>query len=757
MLQVWTRSADTYAVSTGPTRMDYDATSPDQWQGHPWLSRALRVLIFLVPISLSVTLSLLAAHFVGPVRLGMNRWLWWAMVAAASTVVLLVADHYVRRLLPLTALLKMTLIFPDHAPSRFGLALRTGTTKQLERLVKQSNASGSAVKELDRAAMMLELVAALSVHDRLTRGHCERVRAYTDLIIEEMHIPERDANLLRWSALLHDVGKLRVPREILTSDRRPTVAEWDVLTTHPAQGMALTASLADWLGEWRRTIGEHHERWDGNGYPGRLSRDQIHLGARIVAVADAFDVMTSVRSYKKPIPAAVAREEIARCAATQFDPTVVRAFLSIGLRRVRFTLGPLAWISNLPLLGQAPVLSAASNAIGGVATASVLAVATAAGASPAAQPPLRPTPVVQAYTLATTVTAPNFDVTGKRDEQLVVNLEGSAGTEVNMTLMAQPQHGEAIVSRQPSLGGDGHWTSEVLITPAAGFTGQDHLDYEVCDSDAKCAHGSVRILLVEPTAPMDPGGTSSTTTGLVAGSSDTTLGGATTTTTATDTPGVLETVPTVPTATTAAPPTTRPPTTPPPTTERTTATTIAATTTTAPPTTTVPPGPADTQRLFMTAIGGSQYSFSASSPPAVDPEPDADNDGKPGVTIAKDSHDGVVWTNQFTSNIHLDGPVTVDLFSTIRNFSSDRGTLVAKLLVCDATGTNCTTLLQRQWTFKPWNVGDVATWTERRLALGTIDRIVPAGSQLRLVLTATDRDLWIAISGDRPSSLQLTI
>jgi hypothetical protein len=142
--------------------MDYDATAHEQWQGHPWLSRVLRLLIFLIPISMSVTLSLLAAHYMGPVRLGMNRWLWWAMVAAVSTVVLLVADHFVRRLLPLTALLKMTLIFPDNAPSRFGLALRTGTTKQLERLVKESSASGVAGKELDRAQMERRLSLAVT-------------------------------------------------------------------------------------------------------------------------------------------------------------------------------------------------------------------------------------------------------------------------------------------------------------------------------------------------------------------------------------------------------------------------------------------------------------------------------------------------------------------------------------------------------------------------------------------------------------------
>ena len=709
------------------------------------MSRALRLLIFLIPVSLSVTVSLLAVHFYGPVRVGMNRWLWWALVAAASTVVLLIADHFVRRLLPLTALLKMTLIFPDHAPSRFGLALRTGTTKQLERLVRQSSASGSADREVDRAAMMLELVAALSVHDRLTRGHCERVRAYTDLIIKEMRVPESDANLLRWAALLHDVGKLRVPREILTSDRRPTPAEWKVLTTHPAQGMALTESLADWLGEWRRTIGEHHERWDGNGYPNRLGRDQIHLGARIVAVADAFDVMTSARSYKQPVPAAVAREEIARCASTQFDPTVVRAFLNVGLRRLRFALGPLAWISNIPFLGQAPIMSVASNAIGGVATASVLAVATAGGATPAAQPPLRPSPVVQAYVLATSVTAPNLDVTGNRDEQLVVNLQGLAGIEVSVTLMAQPQHGQAIVSRQPTAIADGHWTSEVRITPTPGFTGQDQLNYEVCDSGARCAHGSVRILLVEPTAAADPVETSAPT-GVVAGPSETTVDAATPTTIAADV-AVSGTVPTVPTDTNAAPAA------PPPT----VATTVAATTTTAPATTTTtaPPTQGNTESLFMTANGGGPYLLTSSSPPAANPEPDADNDGKPGLTVAKDGHRGVTWVSQVVADTHLNGAVVIDLFSTTKDFSSEQATLAAQVLVCDATGNNCASVIQGQWSFKPWDIG--RTWTERQLSIGTIDTVVPSGSQLRLVLTASDRDLWVAISGDRPSSLRLTI
>ncbi|HEY7626107.1 MAG TPA: HD domain-containing phosphohydrolase, partial [Ilumatobacteraceae bacterium] len=388
---------------SGPTQMDYAATET-RWQAHPVLARILRAAIALLPVGLSVTMSLCAAHFLPPDRLGLNKWLWWLLVGALSTVLLLGADRLLRRLLPLTALLKMTLIFPDHAPSRFSLALRTGTTKHLEKVVEETRASGAASTDIDRAAKMLELVAALSAHDRLTRGHCERVRAYTDLIVEEMHLGAHEANLLRWSALLHDVGKLRVPQEILASDKRPTDDEWRILTTHPAEGLALTECLAEWLGEWRRTIGEHHERWDGGGYPSGLRGADIHLGARIVAVADAFDVMTSARSYKKPIPAAAAREEIARCSCTQFDPVVVRAFLNIGLRRLQFALGPLAWLSNLPVVGQAPLVSAASNAIGGVITASVLTAATLGSPAAAESQDPRPVRVVEGAASATTTT-----------------------------------------------------------------------------------------------------------------------------------------------------------------------------------------------------------------------------------------------------------------------------------------------------------------------------------------------------------------
>jgi hypothetical protein len=271
----------------------------------------------------------------------------------------------------------------------------------------------------------------------------------------------------------------------------------------------------------------------------------------------------------------------------------------------------------------------------------------------------------------------------------------------------------------------------------------------------------VRILLVEPTAAADPAGTAPI--GGTVAPLDTSVDSATTTTLATDVP-VVETVPTVPTVTDAAPtpaapspqPAPAPPApTPPPTTVRPTTTTIAPTTTAAP--TTLPPPPGNAQTLYMTASGGSTFALAASAPAIVNPEPDADNDGKPGLTIAKDAHNGVAWVTQLTSDTHLNGPVIIDLFSTVRNFSSDQGRLAATVVVCDASGNNCAGLVQGQWTFKPWDVGGAGTWTERQLTVGTVDTIVRAGSQLRLVLTASDRDLWIAISGARPSSLRLPI
>src|SRR5581483_5972764 len=157
----------------------------------------------------------------------------------------------------------------------------------------------------------------------------------------------------------------------------------EVLRQHPLFGESLVDPMRNWLGTWVESVGYHHERWDGKGYPHGLAGEDIPLPGRIVAVADVFDVITSVRSYKKAFAATEARAEIARCAGTQFDPAVVRAFLNVSLGRMRLVMGPLSVLSHLPLLGRLPLTPAmgtfagaftvaATSAVGGVAATPLL-------------------------------------------------------------------------------------------------------------------------------------------------------------------------------------------------------------------------------------------------------------------------------------------------------------------------------------------------------------------------------------------------
>jgi hypothetical protein len=327
-----------------------------EWRGRPAFARIIRVVVALAPILVTIAISYALARALPPIGSGRERLAWWLFLLGVTLGSLYLLDKLFRRFAPLATLLRISLVFPDQAPSRFGTALRAGSTKKLQKKIDEIALGGDAFdSNTAYAAQMLELIAMLGEHDRLTRGHCERVRAYTDLIMAEMDINGTDANQLRWAALLHDLGKLMVPAAILNKPTRPTETEWEVLKTHPAEGARLAEPITEWLGEWFRTIGEHHERWDGQGYPAGLAQTDIHLGARVVAVADTYDVITSSRSYKDPIPAADARAEIARHAGTQFDPKIVRAFLAIGIGRLRFIAGPLAWITSLFGLSSAPV------------------------------------------------------------------------------------------------------------------------------------------------------------------------------------------------------------------------------------------------------------------------------------------------------------------------------------------------------------------------------------------------------------------
>ena len=308
---------------------------------------------------------------------------WWAAVIIVSAAVAALVERIARRWLPLAVLLQLSLVFPDRAPRRFRMARGAGRLRVLEDRICDARQRGVSDEPAEAAEEILSLVAALSAHDRKTRGHSERVRAFTDVIASEIGLSEDDQDRLRWAALLHDIGKLRVPRRILNKTGRPDDREWRLLRDHPEAGERIVAPLLPWLGEWGKTIAQHHERYDGTGYPHGLAGGEISLGARIVAVADSFEVMTASRTYKKPMTVPAARAELLACAGAQFDPDVVRSLFSVSIGHLWWIAGPTSWIAATPFLGSA------QRAVGQVAvaaqTAAVVVVVGATGAlAPAA-------------------------------------------------------------------------------------------------------------------------------------------------------------------------------------------------------------------------------------------------------------------------------------------------------------------------------------------------------------------------------------
>jgi hypothetical protein len=276
----------------------------------------------------------------------------------------------------------MTLLFPDHAPSRFKLARAAGQTTILQERARIHHGETAG----EAATRILGLLTALSAHDRRTRGHSERVRIFTDVLAGEMHLPEGARDRLRWASLLHDIGKVRVPGTVLNKSESLDNDEWEMIRRHPDQGAVLAGPLLEWLGEWGSAISQHHERYDGAGYPRGLTGHEISQAGRIVAVADTFEVMTAARSYKRPMSIASARRELADIAGKQLDPTCVRAFLGASLPRVLWAVGPLALLVNLPFLrGIAEagklVEHAGTAAVGQAATVAVAAVVIVAPVS----------------------------------------------------------------------------------------------------------------------------------------------------------------------------------------------------------------------------------------------------------------------------------------------------------------------------------------------------------------------------------------
>jgi hypothetical protein len=339
------------------------------------------------PVLASLLIATLISHLLPRASGAFTAVFWIVIVAVGSLLTLVVFERAARRLLPLAALLNVSLLFPDKAPARFAVARRTGSPRHLQEQLLAARASGRT-DDAQGMQSVIELVLALSVHDKATRGHSERVRVFADLIADELKIDMAGQARLRWAALLHDVGKLEVPVSLLNKPGAPDADEWKVLHRHPQEGARLVAPLLPWLGEWGKAVVEHHERFDGTGYPHRLKGHQISLAARIVAVADVYEVMTAPRPYKKAMSIAAARQELTRVAGTQLDPMVVRAFLNISVGRLWRTIGFGAWVGQIPTISRlwtelGRLGSLAGTGALSVTTATVLTIGALGGPLPA--------------------------------------------------------------------------------------------------------------------------------------------------------------------------------------------------------------------------------------------------------------------------------------------------------------------------------------------------------------------------------------
>ncbi|MEW1636159.1 HD-GYP domain-containing protein [Streptomyces sp. NPDC093801] len=173
-------------------------------------------------------------------------------------------------------------------------------------------------------ATVRALVQAVDIKDRYTRGHSERVGQASAMIARELGMADDVREVVRIAGILHDVGKLGVPTRLLRKDGPLTPEERRVIELHPEYGHEMVRGIG-FLGEARSAILHHHERIDGSGYPYGLRGEQIPVPARVVAVADSFDAMTSTRSYSRARPVETALAELERCAGSQFDPVMVRA------------------------------------------------------------------------------------------------------------------------------------------------------------------------------------------------------------------------------------------------------------------------------------------------------------------------------------------------------------------------------------------------------------------------------------------------
>ncbi|GKU85201.1 HD domain-containing phosphohydrolase [Niallia sp. NCCP-28] len=177
---------------------------------------------------------------------------------------------------------------------------------------------------------MMELALAIEEKDGYTIDHCKRIKEISLMIGKELELKSRQLMRLNMASFLHDLGKVKVPLQILQKPGKLTSEEWEVMKLHPIYGKEILSDTGiTLLVEAGEIVAQHHERFDGKGYPLGLSGEQISIEAAIIAVADSYDAMTTDRVYRKGMPKEKAMEEIKNCRGTMYHPLIVDTFISI--------------------------------------------------------------------------------------------------------------------------------------------------------------------------------------------------------------------------------------------------------------------------------------------------------------------------------------------------------------------------------------------------------------------------------------------
>ncbi|MCX7919582.1 MAG: response regulator [bacterium] len=207
------------------------------------------------------------------------------------------------------------------------------TVKRCLEIRRQGIENEQLRDELERAYFLTvrALAAAIDAKDRYTRGHSDRVMKYSTQIAEALEqnvaMTERLIRHFQYAAMIHDIGKIGIPDHILKKEGKYTPEEYSVMKQHPLLGYDMLRDVP-YLQEVSLYLKHHHEWYNGKGYPDGLQGDDIPLGAQIIAVADAYDAMTSDRPYRRSYTHHEAIQEITNCSGSQFAPKVVEAFLS---------------------------------------------------------------------------------------------------------------------------------------------------------------------------------------------------------------------------------------------------------------------------------------------------------------------------------------------------------------------------------------------------------------------------------------------